>query len=213
MLALQILILVGSAGMVVSVLRKIPVLLKLPARPQEVLPAQSFFLRLRTRIKDLKYSEYRVKVLSWFEKALRKARLLFLKIDNFFLSGIKKAREGSQTWKIRSRAWVEHKREKKIKKLEALQGIEKEKFIDKIKETKSGDGGKDNAAKKEKELIKAISRNPKNPQLYKDLGFLYLDLENYKDAQQAFEQTLKLAPFDKEVKEKLDKINILRGEG
>lgn len=213
MLIAQILILVSLLGIGVIILRKIPALLSLPEKPKEILPSQPFFSRLKRKIKGWQYSEYRGKILAWLEKALRKLRILFLKIDSFFLTGIKKARERSQVLKIKSRAWVEHKRQKKIKKLEALQKIEKAELIDKLKETKKGDQaeiGVEHLAKKEKELIKAISQNPKDPELYKELGSVYLEAKNFKDAQQAFEEALKINPNDLEIKENLEKIKILR---
>lgn len=209
----QILILVSLLGIGVIILRKIPALLSLPEKPKEILPSQPFFSRLKRKIKGWQYSEYRGKILAWLEKLLRKTRLLFLKIDSFFLAGIEKARERSQLWKVKSRAWVEHKRQKKIKKLEALQKIEKAELIDKLKETKKGDQaeiGVEHLAKKEKELIKTISQNPKDPELYKELGSVYLEAKNFKDAQQAFEEAFKINPNDLEAKENLEKIKILR---
>lgn len=214
MLIAEILILLSVLGILMIVLRKIPALAKLPERPQELLPPQSLFARLKTKVKGWQYSEYRGKILAWIEKALRKTRLLFLKIDNFFLTGIKKAREGSQLWRVRSKAWVEHKRQKKIKKLEVLQKIEKAELMDKLEETKKGQKkgllSNEDVFRKEKNLVKAISQDPKNAELYKELGSLYLEARNYKDAKQAFEQALKLIPEDKEIKETLEKIEILR---
>lgn len=208
MLIVQIFTLLSLVVIGMIILRKIPALLKLPDKPQEVLPASSFFSRLKLKIKSWQYSEYRSKILGWLEKLLRKIRILFLKIDSFFLSGIKRARTGSRVWKAKSKAWVEQKRLRKIKKLEALEKIEKDELLQALKTTKKSSG--EDLTGREKELVKAISQKPKNLQLYKDLGSLYLETKNYKDAQEAFEQALKLKPNDSEIKAKLEKIKILR---
>lgn len=171
----QILILVSLIGIGVIVLAKMPALLKLPAQPKEILPSSSFSSRVRLRMKSWPYSEYRGKILSRLEKLLRKIRILFLKIDTLFLFGIKKAREKSQLWRIKSK--------------------------------------KKDSLTKEKELIGLISQNPQNPQPYQELGSLYLRRKNYRDAEQAFAQALKLKPDAPEIKEKLRKIKKLRMPG
>ena len=60
--------------------------------------------------------------------------------------------------------------------------------------------------KKEKALLHAIARNPKEIRLYKSLGMLYLELGERVDAKNCFEQALKLGSQDLEVKEALRKI-------
>lgn len=49
----------------------------------------------------------------------------------------------------------------------------------------------------EKRYIKKIVSNPKDVEVYRKLGDLYLEMENYTDAQASFEQVLRLKPADK----------------
>jgi tetratricopeptide (TPR) repeat protein len=49
----------------------------------------------------------------------------------------------------------------------------------------------------EKRYIKKIVSNPKDVEVYRKLGDLYVEMENYADAQASFEQVLRLKPGDK----------------
>jgi len=105
------------------VMKKIPTLIKL--QEIQVAPQISLGERLRARIKGIRYSTYRPKVLEWLEKNLRKFRLLILKIDNLFVDLIKRSRERSQVWQIRSGAWREYMHLKKKEKLRVLETLDK----------------------------------------------------------------------------------------
>lgn len=59
---------------------------------------------------------------------------------------------------------------------------------------------------RESRLISEISKNPKDKNLYKALGALYLDSGMAGDAREAFSVVLELDPADLEAKEKIDKI-------
>jgi len=113
----------GLLGIVLMIARKIPLLVKLGEIVSP--PSTPLGERIRTRIKGIKYSTYRPLVLDRLEKSLRKLRVVILKIDNFFISLIKYARERSQIWKIRSGAWIEHSRMKKKEKLQVLETLDK----------------------------------------------------------------------------------------
>lgn len=54
--------------------------------------------------------------------------------------------------------------------------------------------------KKEEGLIDAIARNPKNPNFYKKLGKIYLQMSNTEDARNCLEYALKLGAKDPEIK-------------
>lgn len=126
----------GLGGVLVMVARKIPTLAKLPAASEPV-PTDSWSQRFWLRLKEIRYSTYRPTVLNWLEKNLRRFRILILKIDNLFIAWIAKAREKSQVWTVRSRAWVEHRRLKKREKsqvLEKLDKVEVSEGLEKIKE-------------------------------------------------------------------------------
>lgn len=49
----------------------------------------------------------------------------------------------------------------------------------------------------EKRYIKKIVSNPKDVEVYRKLGDLYVEMENYPDAKASFEQVLRLKPGDK----------------
>lgn len=60
---------------------------------------------------------------------------------------------------------------------------------------------------KERHLIAEISKNPKDKDLYKALGFLYMENQMASDAREAFSVVLELDPNDPEIKESLEKIS------
>lgn len=59
---------------------------------------------------------------------------------------------------------------------------------------------------KENNLISEIAKNPKDKNLYKTLGALYLENQMYDDAKEVFSVVLELDPNDGEAKEGIDKI-------
>lgn len=63
-----------------------------------------------------------------------------------------------------------------------------------------------NLNKKEKELIAIIAKNPQDIEAYKNLGFLYLEQKNYRDARSSFEEALRINPEDKEAGKQLKEL-------
>jgi len=213
------------AGVAVIILKKIPVLLKLPVKPPDGQPpsfllkslAQKIILRLR----GLRFSSYLPAISAWFEKTLRKLRLLLLKIDNVFVKLIGSSREKTQIWTVRSRAWMEQHRLKKIKKLEVLEKLDQAEIIETIQkakeDVKNGNGKNEKKPEiskpelSEEELkyaeetscIDMIARDPRNIEAYRRLGFLYCEQGNKEDAKNCFKQVLKLNPDDLEVISKM----------
>lgn len=59
---------------------------------------------------------------------------------------------------------------------------------------------------REQELIVAIAQNPRDPQLYKEIGELYAKLKSYGDAKEAFETALKLRPKDAKAQQELSAV-------
>lgn len=53
---------------------------------------------------------------------------------------------------------------------------------------------------KEQNLLEAIIKNPKNPNFYKKLGKIYLQMQHLEDAKQCFEYALKLGAQDPELR-------------
>jgi len=62
----------------------------------------------------------------------------------------------------------------------------------------------------EKKYIDLISKNPKDVEAYRALGFIYLEQKNYSNARACFRRVLKKRPEDEEVKNKLEEIKGLR---
>lgn len=183
-----LLILLAILGIVVVVIRKIPFLTKLPIEPEEgSLPktqngAASLLKGVAAR------PHHWLIFFGWTEKLLRRTRLLFLKIDSFFVSLIAKSRNKSQELAVKSREWVSEKRMKKIAKL---------KLVARLNMT---------TEQKEEHLLRSLRQNTKDIKAYRELGLLYLERKNYQDAEAAFEEVLKLNPEDEAAKAKLEEI-------
>jgi|GEM_PF-1646870 len=62
----------------------------------------------------------------------------------------------------------------------------------------------------EKKYIDLISKDPKDIDAYRALGFIYLDQKNYSNARACFRRVLKKRPEDEEVKNKLEEVRGLR---
>jgi len=62
----------------------------------------------------------------------------------------------------------------------------------------------------EKKYIDLLSKNPKDIDAYRALGFIYLEQKNYSNARACFRRVLKKRPEDEDVKNKLEEIRGLR---
>ncbi len=118
----------------------------------------------------------RINAAADYEKFLRKVRILSLKTDNF----INKLLEKRQ--KKASRP--------EFKKME-INGQKEPNVYFKTRENN---------------LIAEIAKNPKDKNLYKALGALYLENKMFRDAEEAFNVVLELDPNEDEVKQNLEKI-------
>lgn len=136
---------------------------------------------------DLK--SYKESFLSDIEKFLRRIKILSLKIDN----AINK--------------WLEQRPKVSNGDFNKVEVDDKEKTGNNIEEN-SKKATVVNAVfkNKEKELIAKISQNPKDKELYKALGALYLEYNELSDAKAVFNVILELDPNDKEARETLKKI-------
>lgn len=226
-------IIIGLAGVLVFVFRKMPVLLKLDHNFQRA--PINWKHNLKELLKELKYFSYRPVLFSWFEKILRKTRLLVLKIDNKFIEWIGHSRQKGDAWTIRSKAWMEHRKMKKREKVQVLEHLDKvevsqeiekitkevakeedKALLEKIEAVKEAEEEFEEAEEEapvsdeEREYIDTITQNPKNIEAYRALGFIYLRQKNYSDARASFRQVLKLDPRDQETKGKLEEIKGLK---
>lgn len=189
MLIPYLLIIFSLAGIGFIVFKKIPLLVKLPAEPEAVLPRQSLKEKLFNQLKEVSRLNYWLIFLNWLEKTLKKIRILFLKLDNLVILLIAKLREISHNFTIKSKAWMSEKRMRRIEKLRLLADL---------KRTKE---------EKEEIFLRIIRQNPKDIKAYKELGNLYLEDKNYQDAKSAFEEVLKINPEEEIAKEKLEELN------
>jgi len=146
----------GMVGILVIVFRKVPTLAKLSSEKQPSLNGK-LSEEIKTRLSGLKYSNFLPVFLSQLEKSLRKFRLAILKIDNLFVSWIKQARDKSDTWTIRSRAWMEHRRLKKKEETQMLEKLDKTEVSQTIQRiAKEVAKDEDNAFKEKVEIVNSV---------------------------------------------------------
>jgi len=62
----------------------------------------------------------------------------------------------------------------------------------------------------EKKLINKIAKNPKDKEVYRQLGELYLKMKDYLDAEECYKQILKIAIRDIDAKRKIERIKLLK---
>lgn len=157
------------------------------------------FPEIKSLIDRLKLYEHRASLLVEIEKSLRRARLIFLKIDNWSDALIKKVR----------RIYLNDK----------LNGYSKHNAESQSNDLGDGLGSKPYSAppsisvispnflrNEEGDLIMKIAQNPKDPKLYESLGDLYVEMENFADAKEAYEAAMELGPQNELIKQKLSSV-------
>jgi len=146
----------GAAGVLFVIFRKIPTLVKLPQQLPAA-PETEWYEKIKNRFKAMRYSTYQPMFLNWLEKSLRKFRLLILKIDNLFIDWIKSAREKSEVWTVRSRAWMEHRRFKKKEKAQVLEKLDKAEVSETLEKIEQEVAKEEDEAFKEKvEILNSV---------------------------------------------------------
>jgi tetratricopeptide (TPR) repeat protein len=148
------------------------------------------FPELTASLKKIKPHEWKITLLAEFEKFLRKLRLISLKIDSVTNQLIHRVR----------RTTIHH--EETLNHLNQEAEIEKEETLIKA----NGEEGKD-WKEKEQELIIEIAKNPKNAELYKELGNVYIRAKEWQDAAESFNKAVELDPQDTNAKIKLKQIS------
>lgn len=132
---------------------------------------------------------YGVNVLNEFEKFLRKMRLLSMRADDLTNRLIRQVRKSSQ-------------KHGEILEKEAAAEEEKQAEEENLELEDLGNS-QEELKQKEQLLIIEIAKHPKDAQLYKELGTVYMRLENWEDARQSFEKVIELDPADEAIKRKL----------
>ena len=139
--------------------------------------------------KALDLRQHTAAFLTEMEKVLRKLRLVFLRVDTAMHQLIQKMRKTT-----------EH-HEKIQEKREADEAMAQQ--ADSISSSASTVL---DPREEEQRLIVEIAKNPKNPELYKELGMIYIEIGEDDDARQSFEKALELDPEDILVQNKLRKL-------
>lgn len=148
-----------------------------------------FFPEAAQHLKMAKLREYGAAILAEFEKFLRRLRLISLRIDTFMSQLVHRVRKSNA-----------RREETLVRETES----EAEKDIG--RPVRTGDAKKQDLKEEEQRLIIEIAKNPKDAELYKRLGQVYLKTGESGDAFESFKKALELNPEDGEVKAKLEKI-------
>lgn len=177
--------------------RKFTYLKKLtPDSIESATPPDSFFAELypeiASRINKTNLRTWGLNILNEFEKLLRRLRLISLRIDTF-------------TNRLIHRVRKESKQQEEILVKEAKIVEDKIAEADVIEIDELGDKDED-LKQKEQLLIIEIAKNPKDAQLYKELGTVYMRMGDWLDAKQSFEKSIDLEPENEEVKRKLGRV-------
>lgn len=191
--------LIAVALIILIIARKFVYLKKLtPETIDETIGSHENFLvelfpELTTYLKKVSLRSYGVNLLTEFEKLLRKLRLISMKVDTVTNQLIHRVRkEAKQQEAILSKeATLE---EEKLAELES-----EEEELENL-----GDSQED-LKKKEQLLIIEIAKNPKDPQLYLELGNIYMRVGEYEDAKNSFAKAVELNPDDNRLKRKLSR--------
>lgn len=147
-----------------------------------------FFPEAAQHLKMAKFQEYGAAILAEFEKFLRRLRLISLRIDTFMSQLVHRVRKSNarreETLVRETAAETEKETSKPIRISDAKKDLKEE----------------------EQRLIIEIAKNPKDAELYKKLGRVYLKTGESGDAFESFKKALELNPEDREAKAKLEKL-------
>ncbi len=148
-----------------------------------------FFPEAAQHLKMAKLREYGAAILAEFEKLLRRLRLISLRIDTFMSQLVHRVRKSN----ARREETLDRETESETEK-------------DISKPVRTGDAKKQDLKEEEQRLIIEIAKNPKDAELYKRLGQVYLKTGESGDAFESFKKALELNPEDGETKAKLEKL-------
>lgn len=184
-----IFIFVSLAGVFYVVWKKMPYLKKLTidGTNQEHDFWSEFFPGVSSWIKSIDLEAHKITWMKEFEKFVRRLHIISLRLDNFTNSLLHKIRTKNGEVKNGTNK-VQFEKTEEPGKIKAIINL-----LEVLK-------------KEEQRLIIEIAKDPKNPDLYRKLGDLYLELKNFKDAEESFSVALDLDPDDSESKNKLHKI-------
>ena len=143
-----------------------------------------FFPEVAQHLKMAKLQKYGAAILAEFEKLLRRLRLISLRIDTFMSQLVHRVRKSNarreETLGKETEAEVEKEASKPIRVNDVKKDLKEE----------------------EQRLIIEIAKNPKDAELYKKLGQVYLRTGESGDAFESFKKALELNPDDAETDRK-----------
>lgn len=190
-LGVTLTLILGLAIAILAIIwRKFPYLKKLPVDMEQKMGGSffsDFFPELHQSFRRLDFSSYQSYFLREFEKFLRRLKVVSLKLEGLANSLIRKIKTNNHYTNGNGGA-VEPK--KQIAEPVKVFPVESEV----------------NYKKEEQSLIIEIAKDPKNPELYRRLGDIYMSMKNFLDAKESWETALKFDPEDERTKEKLAKV-------
>ncbi len=160
----------------------------------------AFFEDIIDYSKGFNIRAHSLDLLAEFEKALRKLRLFVLKLDVVSHDLIKKIRSAAQHQK---HMIIEHQSARDQAELasDSADGV--------IIRHQYAATYEQSLREEEQTLIMSIAKDPRNADLYKKLGIIYMRTTEFEDALQSFETAAKLDPGDISVKRRLSEVKIL----
>ncbi len=203
----QIIIIVSVAGIIVLVARKMPQISALSEEKKildmsgtnQRFKVPGILKRIKAKIKSFKRSKFLHDLLDSFEKLLRKAKVVFLKIENKITDWAEKIKKRSQQVKEQRKGieiMVNHRMQDSDDNEVKFTNVHKQ---DRLRSSSYG------VSKEEIEqrYIDAISSNPRDIAVYKKLGKLYQEHGNMEDAKEVYKAILKIDVNDEEAKNQL----------
>lgn len=162
---------------------------------------EDFFPEIKTLFNRLEIHKYKGHWLMEIEKILRRIRVIFMRIDRWSDSTIKKIRkihinntlnDSGRSFKSDPvESFIEPNRINKNKP----ESVESDTSISHIF-----------LKNEEERLIIEIAKNPKNPKLYEELGDIYMEMSGFIDAKESYEAAIELNPQSEELKLKLSSV-------
>jgi len=189
-----ILIGVSIVGIALIVRRKFAYLIKLSPEAHEVSDniCEDFFPELISWFKQIPWHQYRQISLQELEKGLRRARLVFLKIDHASARLIQKVRHTHLATDLEHNASIQAETKTDLTVPEHMEMV-----VEPAPEDLKG---------QEQQLIVEIAQDPKNASLYETLGDLYLKMDDTSDAKEAYEAGLAFGPDNQNLARKYSRL-------
>lgn len=144
-------------------------------------------------LRKINLRAFGINFLTEFEKLLRKLRLISMKIDGLTNRLIHRVRK-------ETKEQSEILKEAKLEEEKKTNGADAGDIMEKL-----GDNSED-LKQKEQLLIIEIAKNPKDVNLYRELGTIYMRIGDFDDAKQSFNKALELEPGNEATERKLRRV-------